>query len=128
MLIQRLCLSAATASLLLLTACGGGSDGPSTKGAIALSDSTGQAAIVWNAADQNVANDKARSSCGGGDCNVVLQFSNCGAFSSDFGRRIFGVGEAGTVEAAQQAADANCTAKGGKSCVAPASITAKCNE
>ena len=128
MLLQRIALSAFTASLLLLTACGGGSDGPSTKGAIALSNSTGKAAIVWNTADQSIANDQARSGCGGGDCQVVLQFSACGAISTDFNRNIVGVAEAATAAAAQQAADSSCTAKGGRSCFAPASLTARCNE
>lgn len=128
MLSKPLILSTLTASLLLLTACGGGSDGPSTKGAIAVSNNTGQAAIIWNAADQNDANDEARSKCDAGDCQVVLQFSACGAISSDFNRNIYGVAEGASAAAAQQAADSSCTAKGGQSCVAPNELTAKCNE
>lgn len=127
MLLSRTSLSAFAASVLLLTACGG-SDDPSTKGAIALSNSTGKAAIVWNAVDQSTANDQARSGCGGGDCQVLLQFSACGAISTDFNRNIVGVAEAATAAAAQQAADSSCTGKGGRSCFAPASLTAKCNE
>lgn len=128
MLFQRLSLSALTASLLMLTACGGGSDGPSTTGAIALSTSTGKAAMIWNAADQNVANDAARKECGGGDCQVVLQFSKCGAISGASNSFIYGVAEGESAAAAQQAADSSCSAKGGQSCSAPPDLPAQCNK
>jgi Domain of unknown function (DUF4189) len=128
MFTQRLGLSAVTATLLLLTACGGGSDGPSTQGAIAVSNTTFMAGIVWNAADQNTANDSARAKCGGGDCQVVLQFSDCGAISSDAKRRVFGVAEGATVIAAQNAADNSCYAKGGRACSPPDTFSAKCND
>ncbi|MFP8781259.1 DUF4189 domain-containing protein [Hydrogenophaga sp. RWCD_12] len=127
MLFQRLALSALTASLLLMTACGGGSDGPITRGAIAVSTSTGKAAFVWNANNQNEANDAARNECGGGDCQVVLQFAKCGALSSATNGFIYAVAEGETAAAAQQAADSSCSAKGGQSCGVSGALQARCN-
>lgn len=114
------------ASLALLTACGGG-DGSDGKGAIAVSDTTLKAAIVWKAANQNIANDAARDKCGGGDCRVILQFSECGAISSDFDLGKYGVGEGNSEQAAQDKADEACRAAGGKNCKAPTDLPAKCN-
>lgn len=74
-----------------------------------MSNSTGMAAIIWNAGNQNVANDEARAKCGGGDCQVVLQFAQCGALSTASNAFIYGV------------------AKGGQSCAAPAALPAACN-
>lgn len=128
MLPQRLALSALTASLLLLTACGGGGDSSYRRGAIALSTSTWMGAIVWNAADQNVANDTAREKCGGGDCQVVLQFAKCGALSAASNSLVYGVAEGETAEAAQQAANSSCTAKGGQSCSPSPDLPAHCND
>lgn len=125
---QRLALSAVTTSLLLLTACGGGgSDGPFTRGAIAVSNSTGMAAFVWNANNQNEANDAARNECGRGDCEVVLQFAKCGALSAATNGFIYAVAEGETAAAAQQAADSSCTAKGGQSCGVSGTLQARCN-
>ena len=130
MFTNRLGLSALAVTALLLSACGGGGgDEPTTRGAIAISDSTGIAAIIWNAPDQNVANDQARSKCGGGDCKVILQFSRCGAISTDFNLRKYGVAEGESEQSAQTAADGACRAAGGKNCKAPAdgNLTARCN-
>ena len=124
----RLVLMSLTASLVLLTGCGGGGGGADTKGAIAISDTTGKASIVWQAADQSAANDASREKCGGGDCKVVLQFSRCGAMSSDFDLGKYGVAEGDSEQSAQAAADGVCRAAGGKNCKAPeGELTAKCN-
>lgn len=125
---RRAAVLSLAASLALLTACGGGG-GFDTKGAIAISDTTGKASIVWNAGNQNIANDAARDKCGGGDCRVILQFSQCGAISSDFDLGKYGVSEGESEQAAQSAADAACRAAGGKNCRAPtdSNLTAKCN-
>ncbi|MCB2016322.1 MAG: DUF4189 domain-containing protein [Hydrogenophaga sp.] len=124
---KHIALSTLAASALLLSACGGGSSGLSTRGAIAVSESTGKAALVWNAVDQNEANDAARSKCGGGDCQVVLQFSQCGAISGSATNAVYGVAEGVSAEAAQQAANESCQAKGGQSCSAQPNLTAQCN-
>ncbi|MDQ7747115.1 DUF4189 domain-containing protein [Hydrogenophaga pseudoflava] len=128
MFTKRLGLPALAFTALFLSACGGGGgDGPTTRGAIAISDTTGMAAMIWNAADQNVANDQARSKCGGGDCKVILQFSECGALSVAANKFIYGVAEGQSAAAAQQAADSSCTAKGGTACAAVAGLPAQCN-
>ena len=124
---SRLVFLSLTASLALLTGCGGGGDSD-TVGAIAVSDTTGKAAIVWKAGNQNVANDAARDKCGGGDCKVILQFSRCGAISTDFDMGKYGVGEGESEQSAQAAADEACRGAGGKNCKAPAGdLSAKCN-
>lgn len=110
----------------LLAACGGGSDGLGGRGSIAISESTGKAAFIWDAINQNVANDAARSKCGGGDCKVILQFSQCGALSADANSRTYAVAEAESAVAAQQAADRSCTSKGGQACGAVIGLPAKC--
>jgi Domain of unknown function (DUF4189) len=127
MIRPRSVLWSLTASLVLLSGCGGGGGGDDGKGAIAVSDSTGKAAIIWSAINQNVANDAARDKCGGGDCKVVLQFSRCGAVSSDFSAGKYAAAEGESAEAAQAAADQACRGKGGKTCSAPADLSAKCN-
>ena len=127
MLGKHIALSTLAASALLLSACGGGSSGLSTRGAIAFSASTGNGAIVWKAVDQNAANDAARSKCGGGDCQVVLQFSQCGAISFSATNLVYGVAEGVSAEAAQQAANESCQAKGGQSCSAAPDGAAQCN-
>jgi hypothetical protein len=129
MLFQRFAKPALaiTSALLLLSACGGSDGGIDTRGSIAVSNSTGKAAIVYDAANQNIANDEARKQCGGGDCTVILQFGQCGAISSDFNLGIYAAAEGASGEAAQQAANNACVAKGGKPCVAPAGLEARCN-
>jgi hypothetical protein len=129
MLFQRFIkLALAMAStMLLLSACGGGDSLIDTRGSIAVSNTTGKAAIVYGAANQNLANDAAREKCGGGDCTVILQFGQCGAISSDFSLGIYAAAEGDAPESAQSAANNACVAKGGKACAAPAELHARCN-
>jgi hypothetical protein len=129
MLFQRFAKPALaiTSALLLLSACGGSDGGIDTRGSIAVSNTTGRAAIVYDAPNQNIANDEAREKCGGGDCTVILQFGQCGAISSDFNLRIYAAAEGSSGESAQLAANNACLAKGGKTCVAPAGLEARCN-
>ncbi|MBA4267384.1 MAG: hypothetical protein C0453_20095 [Comamonadaceae bacterium] len=129
MLFQRFAKPALAivSSLLLLSACGGGSDVIDTRGSIAVSDTTGKAAIVWGAINQNIANDEARANCGGGDCTVILQFGQCGALSADATLRIYAAAEGDSPTSAQLAADNSCAAKGGQACVAPPDLHARCN-
>ncbi|MFN3494184.1 MAG: DUF4189 domain-containing protein [Hydrogenophaga sp.] len=114
-------------SLFLLSACGGSDGGIDTRGSIAVSETTGTAAIVSGAENQNIANDRARSECGGGDCTVILQFGQCGAISSDFNLRIYAAAEGASPANAQQAANNACVARGGQNCTAPAGLEAQCN-
>ena len=118
---------ALASALFLLAACGGSDGGIDTRGSIAISETTGTAAIVVGAADQNIANDEARRTCGGGDCTVILQFGQCGAISSDFNLRVYAAAEGASPASAQQAADNACVARGGKACTAPANLEARCN-
>ncbi|HEX5739636.1 MAG TPA: DUF4189 domain-containing protein [Hydrogenophaga sp.] len=94
---------------------------------MAVSNTTGKAAIVYGAANQNIANDLARDECGGGDCTVILQFGQCGAISSDFNLGIYAAAEGDAPASAQSAADNACVAKGGKTCAVPAGLHARCN-
>lgn len=116
----------AAASAALLTACGGGSDEP-TFGSIAVSASAGQAAMAWNADSQAEADRLARAECGSADCQVVLQFGQCGAFSADGNLGIWGAASGGSAAAAQSAAQAQCQAKGGQNCAVVAALPARCN-
>lgn len=118
---------AIASALFFLSACGGSDGGIDTRGSIAISETTGTAAIVFGAANQNIANDQARSECGGGDCTVILQFGQCGAVSSDFNLRIYGAAEGASPASAQQAANNACVARGGQNCTAPAGLEARCN-
>jgi len=112
-------------SAALLTACGG-SDDP-TFGSIALSATVGQAAIAWNAESQAEADRLARAECGSADCQVVLQFGQCGAFSADGNSGIWGVAAADSAAAAQAAAQSQCQIKGGQNCVVVPTLQARCN-
>ncbi|PKO75725.1 MAG: hypothetical protein CVU21_16820 [Betaproteobacteria bacterium HGW-Betaproteobacteria-15] len=118
---------AIASTMLLLSACGGGDGLIDTRGSIAVSNTTGKAAIVYGAGNQNIANDLARDKCGGGDCTVVLQFGQCGAISSDSNVGVYAVAEGASPASAQQAADNGCVAKGGQTCAAPADLHARCN-
>ncbi|GLS16913.1 MULTISPECIES: DUF4189 domain-containing protein [Hydrogenophaga] len=120
-------IALAIASAALLSACGGGDGIFENRGAIAVSETTGAVAISWDAANQNLANDKARSLCGQSDCKVVLQFSKCGAFSVDTNARIYAVAEGNSATEAQEAADNSCRANGGQTCTAIPELPAKCN-
>lgn len=129
MLFQRFAkpVLAIASTMLLLSACGGGDGLIDTRGSIAVSSSTGKAAIVYGAGNQNIANDRAREACGGGDCTVVLQFGQCGAISSDPNVGVYAVAEGDSPASAQSAADNGCTAKGGQTCGAPVDLHARCN-
>lgn len=117
----------AASALVVLAACGGNNDG---YGAIAISDSGRAAAIASDAITQSVANETARDKCDAADCNVVLQFRDCGAVASgsnSTGARVFGTAEAGSEFDAQTAANNACTAKGGAQCGPVPNLGAQCN-
>jgi len=111
-------------STAVLTACGGGKD--DTFGSIALSTTTGQLAFAWNGETPSEADRRARDECGASDCQVVLQFNQCGAFSVDVNSGVWGVAAAGSPAEAQAAADAQCLAKGGQTCTAVSNLPARC--
>ncbi len=114
---------------LALTACGGGSDEPSKFGAIAYSNSTTAAAMIWNADTQATANGEAVKKCGGGDCAVLLEFTNCGAIAAGLnasGSVVVAVASAASREQAQIDANNACNAKGGNKCLPVEAVKARC--
>ena len=116
-------------SALALTACGGGSTG-NGYGSIAVSNSTTAVAIVTEGLTQSFANESARDKCDEKDCEVVLQFEQCGAISSSLnaaGVRVYGVAPGGSAFEAQTAANQACTNQGGLACAAIPNLPAQCN-
>lgn len=114
-------------TIAALSACGSSDDG---YGSIAYSPSTYRAAIVTGGITQSAANEAARDKCDAKDCSVILQFEECGALSGGrnaAGDPIIGVGRGGSEYAAQEAANDDCTAKGGLSCDVAIGLPAQCN-
>lgn len=113
---------------LAVTACGGGSgDG---YGAIAVSPSTTSVSIVTGGLTQSMANEAARDKCDANDCEVVLQFEECGAASAATnagGALVIASAAGGTAFAAQTAANNACTAQGGVGCTQIPNLVAQCN-
>ncbi len=121
--------SAALIAAVTLAACGGGGDSDGY-GAIAVSASTTNVAMVSKALTQSIANDEARDECDAGDCQVVLQFEECGAIAHGLnasGGWVWGVAAAGSAFDAQTAANNACTAKGGQNCGVIPNLAAQCN-
>ena len=111
----------------LVTAC---VDSELFHGAIAVSDSTGNVAIVSKALSQSEANEEARDTCDAKDCSVILQFDKCGAFSSgrsSAGVWVYAAAAGGTAFDAQTAANSACTANGGVACAVAPNLAAQCN-
>jgi hypothetical protein len=120
---------AAVLSALALTACGGGSTG-NGYGSIAISPSTTAVAIATEGLTQSIANETARDKCDEKDCEVVLQFEECGAVSASLnasGVLVYGVAAGGTAFAAQTAATESCAQLGGVACTVIPNLPAQCN-
>jgi hypothetical protein len=121
-------LLATALTALAVTACGGGSgDG---YGSIAVSSSTTNVAIITGSLTQSIANESARDKCDADDCEVVLQFEECGAVSvanNKGGALIIASGQGGTAFSAQTAANEACTASGGIGCTQSPNLAAQCN-
>ena len=114
---------------LALSACGGGSSGDGY-GSIAVSSSTTAVAIVTGGLTQSLANDAARDKCDEDDCEVVLQFEQCGAVSASTnasGALVIASAEGGSAFDAQTAANQSCTDEGGVACTAIPNLAAQCN-
>jgi len=115
---------------LVLSACGGGSDGPTPHGAIALNASTPSAYIATNFISQAQANTGAVTRCGGDGCVVIHEFSgsgSCAALATGGGSSlVWGVSSGSTKAEAEAGALQSCTAKGGVRCSIPDSIPGKC--
>lgn len=119
---------AAAAAALLLTACGSGDE--DGYGSIAFSPKTTRAAIVTGGWTQSNANDEARDECDASDCEVVLQFRQCGALSagtSPAGGLIIGVARGQSTLEAQTAANNACTTNGGSGCTDVPGLAPQCN-
>ncbi|MFC3683895.1 DUF4189 domain-containing protein [Hydrogenophaga luteola] len=119
---------AALIAAATLAACGGSDD--DYHGAIAVSESTKRVGIASEALTQSIANDAARDECDAGDCQVVLQFEECGAIAAGSGSSggwVWGVAAAGSAFDAQTAANNACTAKGGQNCGVIPNLAAQCN-
>mgnify|MGYP001765677800 CR=1 FL=1 len=113
----------------LMAACGGGGES-NGYGAIALSASTNKVAMASEGLTQSIANDAARDKCDAKDCQVVLQFEECGAIAqgqTSSGAWVWGVGAGGTAFDAQTAANNACSSKGGQGCTAIPNLPALCN-
>lgn len=113
----------------LMAACGGGGDS-NGYGAIALSASTNKVAISSEGLTQSIANDAARDKCDAKDCQVVLQFEECGAIAqgqTSSGAWVWGVGAGGSAFEAQTAANNACVAKGAQTCAEIPNLPAQCN-
>jgi Domain of unknown function (DUF4189) len=113
----------------VLAACGGGGDS-NGYGAVAVSASTNKVAITSEQLTQSIANDVARDDCDAGDCQVVLQFEECGAAAQGIasgGRLVIAGGAGNTAFDAQTAANNACTAQGGTGCGAIPNLEAQCN-
>ncbi|AOW11835.1 hypothetical protein LPB72_08850 [Hydrogenophaga crassostreae] len=120
---------AAALTALAVTACGGGSTG-NGYGSIAVSNSAAAVAIVTEGLTQSIANESARDKCDEDDCEVVLQFEQCGAVSASLnsvGAQIITASEGGTAFAAQTSANEACTKQGGVACAAIPNLPAQCN-
>jgi threonine dehydrogenase-like Zn-dependent dehydrogenase len=119
------------ASGLMLAACGGGSDGPTPYGAIALDAAKPAASIVSNFISQDKANTAAVTRCGGDGCVVIYEFSgkgSCAALATGGGSSlVWGVAGGSTQAEAEAGALASCNTKGGVSCSIPSSIPGKCH-
>ena len=115
---------------LLLAGCGGGSDGPTPYGAIALDAEAPSALIVSLFISQEKANAAAVARCGSGGCVVIHEFSGhgtCAALATGGGSAlVWGTANGATQGDAEAGALAACTAKGGVNCSIPASIPGKC--
>ena len=90
---SRLALLAVVTVALALASCTG-MEAPAPAlppqaayGAIAYSVSTGFHGVVWDVADQQVANQLALSQCGRADCEVLLSGPGCGALAAGPGIR-----------------------------------------
>lgn len=120
---------AALIAAMTLAACGGGGDS-NGYGSIAVSASTNRVGIASEALTQSIANDAARDECDAGDCQVVLQFEECGAIAQGqtaSGAWVWGVGAGGSAFDAQTAANNSCAAKGGQACTEIPNLPAQCN-
>lgn len=119
-------LASLLAAAALVAACGD----EDTYGAIAFSHNTTRAAIVTGGWTQSEANDEARDRCDARDCEVVLQFRECGALSAGIlpgGRLIIGVAEGRSTLEAQTAANHACSANGGENCRDIPGLAPRCN-
>ncbi|MCB2016020.1 MAG: DUF4189 domain-containing protein [Hydrogenophaga sp.] len=112
----------------VLAACGGGGDS-NGYGAVAVSASTNKVAISSERLTQSVANDDARDACDASDCQVILQFKECGAAAQGFlgGALTITAGAGNTAFEAQTAANNACTARGATGCGEIPNLAAKCN-
>lgn len=113
----------------MLAACGGGGDS-NGYGAVAVSPSTSKVAISSEALTQSIANDAARDKCDAKDCQVILQFEECGAAASGYtsgGTLIITAGAGGSAFDAQTAANNACIARGGQNCGVIPNLPAQCN-
>jgi Domain of unknown function (DUF4189) len=112
----------------VLAACGGGGDSNGF-GSVAVSASTNKVAITSEQLTQSIANDVARDECDAGDCQVVLQFEECGAAAQGVksGGFVIAAGAGNTAFDAQTAANNACTAQGGTGCGAIPNLEAQCN-
>ena len=119
-------LASLLAAAALVAACGD----EDAYGAIAFSHNTTRAAIVTGGWTQSEANEEARDRCDAHDCEVVLQFRECGALSAGTlpgGRLIIGVAEGRSPLEAQTAANHACSANGGENCRDIPGLAPRCN-
>lgn len=112
----------------VLVACGGGGDSNGF-GSVAVSASTNKVAITSEQLTQSIANDVARDECDAKDCEVVLQFEECGAASQGLksGALLIAAGAGNTAFEAQTAANNACVARGGTGCGQIPNVPAQCN-
>ena len=113
----------------VLAACGGGGDSNGF-GSVAVSASTNKVAITSEQLTQSIANDVARDDCDAGDCQVVLQFEECGAAAQGIasgGRLVIAAGAGNTAFDAQTAANNACVARGATGCGPIPNLAAQCN-
>jgi hypothetical protein len=112
-----------------LAACGGGGDSNGF-GSVASSASTNKVAITAAHLTQSIANDVARDECDARDCQVILQFEECGAVAQGLdsaGRLLIAAGAGNTPFEAQTAANNACTARGATGCGQIPNLEALCN-
>ena len=113
----------------VLAACGGGGDS-NGYGSVAVSKSTNKVAITSEAFTQSAANDAARDKCDAKDCEVVLQFEECGAAAQGLlsgSTLVITAGKGNTAFDAQTAANNACTAQGATGCGQIPNLEAQCN-